>query len=89
MILVDTSVWIDHLRRRDEVLVELLGEGKVLSYPFVIGELHWVACTSAMPYWVGCAVCRARAWPTTAKSCSSSSGSPCSGWEQVMSMLIY
>ncbi|MGA3402512.1 MAG: type II toxin-antitoxin system VapC family toxin [Acetobacteraceae bacterium] len=39
MILVDTSVWIDHLRRRDEVLVELLGEGKVLSHPFVIGEL--------------------------------------------------
>ncbi len=39
MILVDTSVWIDHLRRRDEVLVELLGEGKVLAHPFVIGEL--------------------------------------------------
>jgi hypothetical protein len=39
MILVDTSVWIDHLRRRDEVLTSLLEEGAVLAHPFVIGEL--------------------------------------------------
>jgi predicted nucleic acid-binding protein len=39
VILVDTSVWIDHLRRREEVLAALLGEGKVLSHPFVTGEL--------------------------------------------------
>lgn len=39
MILVDTSVWIDHLRRSDEVLVQLLDSGQVLAHPFVIGEL--------------------------------------------------
>jgi predicted nucleic acid-binding protein len=39
MILVDTSVWIDHLRRRDEILTSLLEQGAVLAHPFVIGEL--------------------------------------------------
>ena len=39
MILVDTSVWVDHLRSTDERLVDLLGTGQVLVHPFVIGEL--------------------------------------------------
>jgi predicted nucleic acid-binding protein len=39
MILVDTSVWIDHLRRRDARLSELLETGQVLSHPFVVGEV--------------------------------------------------
>ena len=39
MILVDTSVWIDHLRNGNSTLVELLNTGQVLSHPFVIGEL--------------------------------------------------
>ena len=39
MILVDTSVWVDHLRRTDTTLVRLLGEGQVLTHPFVIGEV--------------------------------------------------
>jgi hypothetical protein len=39
MILVDTSVWIDHLRQNDETLARLLGEGQVLAHPFVTGEL--------------------------------------------------
>ncbi len=39
MILVDTSVWIDHLRQRDERLSALLDQGQVLAHPFVIGEL--------------------------------------------------
>jgi predicted nucleic acid-binding protein len=39
MILVDTSVWIDHLRQRDERLSGLLDQGRVLAHPFVIGEL--------------------------------------------------
>ncbi|MEE8429453.1 MAG: type II toxin-antitoxin system VapC family toxin [Gammaproteobacteria bacterium] len=43
MILVDTSVWIDHLRAGDEVLVALLNESRVLMHPFVLGEL---ACGS-------------------------------------------
>lgn len=39
MILVDTSVWIDLLRVKDERLAQLLSEGRVLAHPFVTGEL--------------------------------------------------
>lgn len=39
MILVDTSVWIDHLRAGDQGLTRLLEAGRVLAHPFVIGEL--------------------------------------------------
>ena len=39
MILVDTSVWIDHLRRSDAILTDLLQTGQVLAHPFIIGEL--------------------------------------------------
>lgn len=39
MILVDTSVWVDHLRDGDAGLAELLDGGLVLTHPFVIGEL--------------------------------------------------
>jgi len=39
VILVDTSVWVDHLRARDRTLVQLLDTGQVLTHPFVIGEL--------------------------------------------------
>lgn len=37
--LVDTSVWIDHLRRGNAGLVSRLRSGEVLSHPFVVGEL--------------------------------------------------
>ena len=39
MILVDTSVWIDHFRRGNDRLKNLLNENQVLCHPFVIGEL--------------------------------------------------
>ncbi|MBD5804416.1 Ribonuclease VapC32 [Azoarcus sp. Aa7] len=39
MILVDTSVWIDHLRQGNEELAQLLGAGRVRAHPHVIGEL--------------------------------------------------
>ena len=39
MILVDTSVWIDHLRSGDKVLTTMLNEARVLMHPFVLGEL--------------------------------------------------
>lgn len=39
MILVDTSVWIDHLRSGEPHLAELLMSGLVLVHPHVIGEL--------------------------------------------------
>lgn len=39
MILVDTSIWIDHLRKTEAQLVQLLGKCEVLMHPFIIGEL--------------------------------------------------
>lgn len=39
MVLVDTSVWIDHFRRADPNLVQLLLDQQVLCHPFVLGEL--------------------------------------------------
>lgn len=39
MILVDTSVWVEHLRRGLPRLASLLQEGEVLIHPWVIGEL--------------------------------------------------
>jgi len=42
VILVDTSVWIDHLRRGNNRLIAMLNNGEVLCHPFVIGE---VACS--------------------------------------------
>jgi predicted nucleic acid-binding protein len=43
LILVDTSVWVDHLRRGDAQLVALLESASALIHPFVIGE---IACGS-------------------------------------------
>jgi predicted nucleic acid-binding protein len=43
LILVDTSVWIDHLRKTDAQLATALGQGRVVTHPFVVGE---VACGS-------------------------------------------
>ncbi len=37
--LVDTSVWVDHLRRRNAALVEQLEAVQVWIHPFVVGEL--------------------------------------------------
>lgn len=39
MILVDTSVWIDHFRRADALLAALLEDQQAATHPFVLGEL--------------------------------------------------
>jgi predicted nucleic acid-binding protein len=39
MILVDSSVWVDHQRSKNPELSRLLEEGWVYPHPFVIGEL--------------------------------------------------
>ena len=39
MVLVDTSVWVAHLRQGDVGLEVLLNEGRVVCHPFIIGEL--------------------------------------------------
>jgi predicted nucleic acid-binding protein len=43
VVLVDTSVWVDHLRKGDTTLTELLESDAVLAHPMVIGE---IACGS-------------------------------------------
>jgi hypothetical protein len=43
LILVYTSVWVDHLRRGDPGLVRLLERSAVVMHPFVLGE---IACGS-------------------------------------------
>lgn len=39
MFLVDTSVWIDHLRAGDDELARLLQAGFVVAHPLLVGEL--------------------------------------------------
>jgi len=39
VILLDTSVWVDHLRANDPAVAGLLVAGEVIAHPFVIGEL--------------------------------------------------
>lgn len=37
MILADTSVWVNHLRATDPILVSLLDDNQVVMHPMVIG----------------------------------------------------
>jgi predicted nucleic acid-binding protein len=39
MTLVDTSVWIDHFRKPDVALLQLLSDGRAGIHPFIVGEL--------------------------------------------------
>ena len=39
MVLVDTSVWVSHLRHGNSRLQKLLDESRVVCHPFIIGEL--------------------------------------------------
>ena len=39
MILVDTSVWIDHLRKTNSGLIDLLEQTQVVMHPWIIGEI--------------------------------------------------
>ena len=38
-VLIDTSVWIDHFRHGNDVLVDLIGQDLALTHPMVIGEI--------------------------------------------------
>ena len=39
MVLVDTSVWVSHLRDGNAELASLLNDGSVLCHPLIVGEL--------------------------------------------------
>ncbi len=38
-VLIDTSVWVDHFRKRNDALMKLLGLDLALTHPMVLGEL--------------------------------------------------
>ena len=39
MIVIDTSIWVDHFRREDDALKALIADGVAMLHPFVLGEL--------------------------------------------------
>ena len=39
MVLVDTSIWVNHLRHGSRQLQNLLNDAEVMCHPFIIGEL--------------------------------------------------
>jgi predicted nucleic acid-binding protein len=39
VILVDSSIWIDHFRHGDLELTKIIGDDRLLCHPFVVGEL--------------------------------------------------
>jgi predicted nucleic acid-binding protein len=39
MILADTSIWADHLRKADPLFGDLLTNGQIVMHPFVLGEI--------------------------------------------------
>ena len=39
MILVDSSIWVDHLRSEDSTLASLLDADEVMCHPLIVGEI--------------------------------------------------
>ena len=64
--LVDTSVWIDHLRHGDSELAAALEAGQVDMHPFVVGELACGNLRARVPtYWACCLRYRPLRWLPT------------------------
>jgi len=38
-VLIDTSVWVDHFRRRNDVLVSVIERDLALTHPMIVAEL--------------------------------------------------
>jgi predicted nucleic acid-binding protein len=39
MILADTSIWVDHFRRRNPKMENSLSRGQILTHPFIVAEI--------------------------------------------------
>lgn len=63
MIIVDTSVWIDHFQKSNPQLSAELNVGNVLAHPFVIGE---IACGNVRNRVVILTSLQALAWANVA-----------------------
>jgi hypothetical protein len=88
VILVDTSVWVDHFRAGEKALAGWLDAGMVLTHPFVIGELALGNLRGREIVLNALSDCHAPASPPMPKSCISSVAMACSGVELAMSMPI-
>ena len=53
MVLVDTSIWVGHIRFGDLRLAELLNQGRVFMHEMVLGE---IACGSLQEQTAGCSL---------------------------------
>jgi predicted nucleic acid-binding protein len=53
VILVDTSIWVDHFRRGDAAFARALEAGEVACHPLVVGELACglLSALSRLPVW--------------------------------------
>ena len=74
MILVDTSVWVDHLRRNEPELANRLEAGRTLAHPYVIGELSLETYSSVKRFWMHFTT-SPKLTPQPIGRCSSSSSS--------------
>ena len=74
VILVDSSVWVDHLHRADEMLTRSARSGQVMTHPFVIGELAiGNLATAQRGVCTFCGSCSGSSWLAMTRSCASSS----------------
>jgi predicted nucleic acid-binding protein len=39
MILADTSIWVDYLRSGNPEMARLLGDGQIVTHPFIVAEI--------------------------------------------------
>lgn len=50
MILVDTSVWVEHIRGKSTPIEDLLGQSRIALHPFVFGELMLMGLPKSGPF---------------------------------------
>ena len=86
MVLVDTSVWVEHLQRGNSELAGLLQRGQVLLHPFVVGELALGSLQQRATILDALQNLRWPAWPAQRKCSVSWVPTPCTAWVSAISM---
>jgi hypothetical protein len=89
VILADTTIWVDHLRRPDSTFENLLDAGNVVTHPFIIGEIALGHLERRDFVLDGFARCPRHSSPPTRKYSTSSINIACSNWASDMSTLIF
>ena len=86
MVLVDTSVWVSHLRQGAIGLEALLQEGRVVCHPFIVGELACGNLNNRVEILVLLQALPQALQQSTKKSYSSSNAM--ASWEKAWAILI-